>query len=422
MIIVFMRCFMQLSQISQISSQAPQQDVGIKRKLNLGQDVHANADLSQIGQMTADFQQVLNLLNQKEVVQPKVEPKQDVKEDLHVDQQKLNAVKNAKPDTSKAQDVQQKQDAQQAQQTQQNQQTQQAQQTQKPVEQAQAISQAISAIQALSSEDLMKLLKVQENTNLEGQMQVELSNELVNEHPQIKSLNPNQLLALTQLLANQNQATQVQKTANVLDLPHLEAQISQNLQALSQSNNQFQNLFAQINQHQVQNQNVGQNQLVAQVEQLVRPQQHQPSINQIQLTESQKNSVIRQISQTFKNQVNQKQVTEIRLHPEELGMVKLKVEMQGNDVKVWFSAEKSSVNETLAQNIEQLRLALFKQDFNLAQASILKDASFNQRNSSQNQQNQNSQEQGDQEEKINLQHKPKASKTTRMPGRFRTTV
>lgn len=217
------------------------------------------------------------------------------------------------------------------------------------------------------------------------------------------------------------QQNQGNKNIPLIELPQITEHISNQVQATTVVGNQFQNLFAQVGQQSQHVQSTNANAALTASEQLARPQQHQPSINQLQITEAQKNSVIRQITQTFKMQANQKQVTEVRLHPEELGMVKIKVEMQGNDVKVWYNAEKSMVNEALAQNIEQLRIALFRQDLNLSQAGLLKDASMGQRNS-QGQNEQERREGAEKDDKLSLQHKPKSLKTTRLPGKFRTTI
>jgi flagellar hook-length control protein FliK len=129
---------------------------------------------------------------------------------------------------------------------------------------------------------------------------------------------------------------------------------------------------------------------------------------------------LRQVAQGFKSQRNGVQSVNIRLHPEDLGAVRLKVEVQGQDVRVFFSAENAVVNDLISQNLEELKAMLLEKDFNLAEASLFQDQL--QQQGSQHQEEEEGEDYGS-DERPDLKHRPKsAPKLSPLPQRFRTTI
>ena len=148
-----------------------------------------------------------------------------------------------------------------------------------------------------------------------------------------------------------------------------------------------------------------------------------PSATQLQLSEGQRAGLIKQIADGFRVRGGGKQLTEIRLHPSELGVVRVKVELQGDQLRLWFAADNAGVSETIAQHIEELRQALLEQEINLAGSSFFDSYEALQREG---------QEQGEDEEDSEpsrrrrgpLRRRPtKPSGGTRLlPNRFQATI
>lgn len=184
-------------------------------------------------------------------------------------------------------------------------------------------------------------------------------------------------------------------------------QFINDFQALQNVQNQL-----QVNQGAVQN---------GGMEWVARPQEVMPALNLLKLSNAQKEGIVKQVAQGFKTQGGTTQVTEVRLHPEELGAVRLKIEVQGQDVRLFFSAENAAVQDLISQNIDQLKAMLFEQDFNLAEAGLFQDQL-----EGQDQQESATQDEGEDygsDDRPDLKKRPKsAPRMSPLPGRFRATV
>ena len=152
---------------------------------------------------------------------------------------------------------------------------------------------------------------------------------------------------------------------------------------------------------------------------VARPAEVMPTLDLLKMSESRKEGILRQVAQGFKNQRNGTQSVNIRLHPEELGAVRLKVEIQGQDVRVFFSAENVVVNDLISQNLDELKAMLLEKEFNLTEAGVFQEQL------EQNEQ-QNAGDDGEDygsDDRPDLRHRPKSSpKLSPLPSRFRATV
>ena len=267
----------------------------------------------------------------------------------------------------------------------------------------------------MSREDLMQLIQWQQNLDQNPLgLQENVATEELSRFP---DLSTGDLMALLNGFQHAQQPEfQGQMQADFPQLQWLESQLlqtqQQNTQGLAQQ-------FANLTQSQMQLNTAQQAQMVPVVDAMMRPQEAMPMLNVLRLTQAQKEGVVRQVAQGFKTQSNGTQSAEIRLHPEELGMVKLKVEMRGADVRVFFSAENQIVGDLLTQNIDQLKALLSDQEFNLIEAGLFQDQLPDQ------QQNQASDEGEDygSDDRPDLKHRPKKGpRMSPLPGRFRATV
>ena len=164
---------------------------------------------------------------------------------------------------------------------------------------------------------------------------------------------------------------------------------------------------------------VNQNAMIA-MEAVARPSEVMPALNLLKLSQGQKEGILRQVSQGFKAQRGGTQSVNIRLHPEELGAVRLKVEVQGQEVRLFFSAENVAVNDLISQNIDELKAMLLEKEFNLTEAGL-----FQQELNQGQEQGQEADEGEDygSDERPDLKKRPKAApKLSPLPGRFRATV
>jgi hypothetical protein len=159
--------------------------------------------------------------------------------------------------------------------------------------------------------------------------------------------------------------------------------------------------------------------IMANMTAVARPNEVTPSLDLTKLSQSQKEGILRQVSKGFKSQRNGTQSVNIRLNPEELGAVRLKVEIQGQDVRLFFSAENVLVNDLISQNLDELKAMLLEKDFNLTEAGVFQE-----------QLAQGEQQAADDEgedygndDRPDLKHRPKSSpKLSPLPSRFRATV
>lgn len=165
--------------------------------------------------------------------------------------------------------------------------------------------------------------------------------------------------------------------------------------------------------------NVNQNAMMS-MEAVARPSEVMPALNLLKLSQGQKEGILRQVAQGFKAQKGGTQSVNIRLHPEELGAVRLKVEVQGQEVRLFFAAENVAVNDLISQNIDELRAMLLEKEFNLTEAGL-----FQQELNQGQEQGQEADEGEDygSDERPDLKKRPKAApRLSPLPGRFRATV
>lgn len=156
------------------------------------------------------------------------------------------------------------------------------------------------------------------------------------------------------------------------------------------------------------------------MEAVARPSEVMPALNLLKLSQGQKEGILKQVAQGFKAQRGGTQSVNIRLHPEELGAVRLKVEVQGQEVRLFFSAENVAVNDLISQNLDELRAMLLEKEFNLTEAGLFQQE-LNQ-GQGQGQEAEEGEDYGS-DERPNLQKRPKSSpKLSPLPGRFRATV
>ena len=378
----------------------------------------ANLDLSarKVGNPSGgeDFSHVLNLITPKAneaMAQPKAEVKHDDREDSRVSEKRESYADRVDKE-SRVRDASDRKD---------------------PLTESEdlrvnpAVAQLAQASEAaqhakslrlmaqFSQEDLLKLVEWQKGQVAEGNpLETNLNLE---RFPQLKGFSSGDLMALLNGFKHLQQPEIGQE--GHLQLPQFQWAEAQALQAqnsassaLTQSN--LQNL-AQQQLQAPQLQNV---QMVPLVDAMARPQQVMPTLNLMRLTQAQQEGVVRQVAHSFKTQGSGTQTAEIRLHPSELGLVRLKVEMQGSDVRIFFSAEQPVVNDLLTQHIDQLKELLLEQDLNLAEAGLFQDQLPDQQAG----QDDDGEDYGS-DERPDLLHRPKKGpRLSPLPNRFRATV
>ena len=155
------------------------------------------------------------------------------------------------------------------------------------------------------------------------------------------------------------------------------------------------------------------------MEAVARPSEVMPALNLLKLSQGQKEGILKQVAQGYKTKRGGTQSVNIRLHPVDLGAVRLKVEVQGQEVRVFFSAENAAVADLISQNLDDLRALLLEQDFDLTEAGLFND----QLNQGEGQQDEEQGEDYGSDDRPDLQKRPKNSpRLSPLPGRFRATV
>ena len=275
------------------------------------------------------------------------------------------------------------------------------------------IGRALRLMSQLSAEDLVKLSQLQEESA--GDLTALDVQGLMEQVPAIQAFSPADLVALLNGFEDAQHPTEL-KQAQWAGAQLITEQQPTHLQGLSPHAAAFAQLDAAAQTQQAQQ---AQNPLIASMEAVVRPQEVMPSLNLLRLTESQKEGIVRQVASGFRAQGGGTQTTEIRLHPEELGLVRLRVEMQGSDVRVFFSAEVPAVMDLISQNMDQLKHLLSEQELNLAEAAVWQDA---QQQQEQGQERKEGEDYGS-DDRPDLRHRPRsAPRMSPLPGRFRATI
>lgn len=155
------------------------------------------------------------------------------------------------------------------------------------------------------------------------------------------------------------------------------------------------------------------------MEAVVRPSEVMPALNLLKLSQGQKDGILRQVAQGFRSQKNGTQSVQIRLHPEELGAVRLKVEVQGQEVRLFYSAESAAVSDLIAQNLDELKAMLLDQDYTLTEANHFQDQHNGEDRGAQGDDG----EDYGTDDRPNLMKRPKSEpRLSPLPGRFRATV
>lgn len=279
-------------------------------------------------------------------------------------------------------------------------------------------AEALRLVQQLSQEDLLKLVELSQGTGLE--LNPELSALEAEALPAIKALSPSEIMAL---LNGFQDAQQPLQQALQLEGGAQSAQLNEQL--FQQTQAQAHSQALQLNTQQLNTQQQLQPQLnpvaaMPAMQAVARPQEVMPALNQVKLTEAQRDGILRQVANGFRAKGAGTQTTELRLHPEELGLVRLKVEMRGTDVRVFFSADNPAVMELLSNNIDQLKSMLLEQDFNLSEASVWRD--FGGQGQGASERGPEGEDYGS-DERPDLRHRPKSGpRMSPLPGRFRATV
>ena len=114
---------------------------------------------------------------------------------------------------------------------------------------------------------------------------------------------------------------------------------------------------------------VNQNAMMS-MEAVARPSEVMPASTLLKLSQGQKEGILRQVAQGFKAQKGGTQSVNTSVYTQELGAVRLKVEVQGQEVRLFFSAENVAVNDLISQNIDELRAMLLGKEFNLTEAGL----------------------------------------------------
>jgi flagellar hook-length control protein FliK len=361
------------------------------------------------------FSQVMDLVAPKEITEPVSRHNEIQQSDAARDnvsrKDEAQAIKHGKEEAQPVRETDHKDDHVQKQSTDVSQQAQNDQNTQALDPQQQA---KLRLLAQMSQEDLLQLVQWQQNIN-----QIQLNQTTQNEGPDLshfKGISTGDLMALLNGFQHAQQPKfQSQMQAEFPQLQWLESQL---LNTQNQSTQGLAQQLAQINQAQMQMNTAQQSTMQPVMDVMMRPQEVMPALNILRLTQAQKEGVVRQVAQGFKSQSNGTQSAEIRLHPEELGMVKLKVEMRGTDIRVFFSAENQLVGDLLTQNIDELKALLGDQEFNLVETGLFQDQLADEQ--------QDTQDEGEDygnDDRPDLKHRPKRGpRMSPLPGRFRATV
>jgi flagellar hook-length control protein FliK len=373
-------------------------------------DVEFGRDLKSSANMPA-FDQVMNL------VQPKV-AHEAVKayESNAQDRSKVDASSDKdvqRVDSENRDQVQETEQSHEPQEVAQNAQVAVAQQPESDVDGQR--SKLLKMLSQLSQDDLLSIVEWRGDLNLQASaLDTQLS---LDNLPKVEGISTSDMMALLngfkQLEIPTDQLPQ-------LDGPQvanwLEAQWAAAKAGMANKHMMIGQLLPEMTQNQ--NMNVNQAALMS-MEAVARPSEVLPALSLLKLSQSQKEGILRQVAQGYRNQRSGTQSVNIRLHPEELGAVRLKVEVQGQEVRLFFSAENVAVNDLISQNLDELRAMLLEKEFNLTEAGLFQEQL------SQGEQ-QNAQDDGEDygsDDRPNLQKRPKNSpKLSPLPGRFRATV
>jgi flagellar hook-length control protein FliK len=275
------------------------------------------------------------------------------------------------------------------------------------------VGRALRLMSQLSAEDLVTL------SELKREQGAELSaldpKVLMEQLPSVEAFSPADLVALLNGFEDAQHPAEL-KQAQWSGAQVLVEHQPTHLQSLTPQSAPLTQLDAVVQTQQPQQ---VQNPLIASMQAVVRPQEVMPSLNLLRLTESQKEGIVRQVASGFRAQGGGTQTTEIRLHPEELGLVRLRVEMQGSDVRVFFSAEVPAVMDLISQNMDQLKHLLSEKELNLAEAAVWQEA---QQQQQQGQERKEGEGYGS-DDRPDLRHRPRsAPRMSPLPGRFRATI
>lgn len=271
-------------------------------------------------------------------------------------------------------------------------------------------------ISQLSSEDLINVAQWNGDLGLQaGALDTHLS---LQHLPKVEGISTSDMMALLngfkelKLNTQQLPALDGPQLAQWLESQWASAR-AQTAQPLHLSNAQF---AAEANPQQAFNVNPA---AMAAMTPVARPAEVMPALEMLRLSQSQKEGILRQVAQGFKSQRGGTQSVNIRLHPEELGAVRLKVEVQGQEVRLFFSAESAAVNDLISQNLDELRAMLLEKEFNLAEAGVFQE----QLNQGEQQSSEDEGEDYGSDERPDLKHRPKSQpKLSPLPSRFRATV
>ena len=274
----------------------------------------------------------------------------------------------------------------------------------------------LQIVQQLSQDDLLSIVEWRGDLNLHANaLDTQLS---IDNLPKVDGISTSEMMSLLNGFKSLEIPTDQLPQLDGPQLANwLEAQWANSKMNVAGKNMMPGTFMPDFNQQQ--GLNVNQNAMMS-MEAVARPSEVMPALNLLKLSQSQKEGILRQVSQGFKNQRGGTQSVNIRLHPEELGAVRLKVEVQGQEVRLFFSAENVAVNDLISQNLDELRAQLLEKDFNLTEAGLF------QQELNQGQEQGHEAEDGEDygsDDRPNLKKRPKASpKLSPLPGRFRATV
>ena len=273
----------------------------------------------------------------------------------------------------------------------------------------------IHMVSQLSQEDLLSIIEWRGDLGLQaGALDTQLS---IDHLPKVDGISTSDVMAL---LNGFKQLEIPTDQLPSLDGPQLaswlEAQWDASKVAGAQRAIMMSHFAPEMNQQQAFNANTA---ALMSMEAVARPSEVMPALNLLKLSQGQKEGILKQVAQGFKAQRGGTQSVNIRLHPEELGAVRLKVEVQGQEVRLFFSAENAGVNELIQQNLDELRAMLLEKEFNLTEAGLFQD----QLGQGEQSQAEDEGEDYGSDDRPNLKRRPKNSpKLSPLPGRFRATV
>lgn len=276
-------------------------------------------------------------------------------------------------------------------------------------------SKILKMVSQLSQEDLLSIIEWKGDLSLQaGALDTQLS---IDHLPKVDGISTSDVMALLNGFKQLEIPTAQLPTVDGPQLAHwLEAQWDAAKVTGAHRHMMIGQFSADMGQQQALNVN---NAALMSMEAVARPSEVMPALNLLKLSQGQKEGILKQVAQGFKAQRGGTQSVNIRLHPEELGAVRLKVEVQGQEVRLFFSAENAAVNELISQNLDELRAMLLEKEFTLTEAGLFQE------NLGQGEQSQGEEDGEDygSDDRPNLKKRPKHSpRLSPLPGRFRATV